>query len=64
MEKFAFQVEESIKRHETGELINWIMNNRSRLRRLRSTLELQARMQECIEMVKQGKTPSILDIIL
>ncbi|VDN59992.1 unnamed protein product [Dracunculus medinensis] len=51
----AKKVEESIKRHETGELINWIMNNRSRLRRLRSTLELQARMQECIEMVKQGR---------
>ncbi|VDM38525.1 unnamed protein product [Toxocara canis] len=51
----AKQVEDSLSRHETDRCIEWIMDNKSKLRRLKSNLEIALRIQECIEMVKKGQ---------
>ncbi|KRX18190.1 Macrophage erythroblast attacher [Trichinella nelsoni] len=47
-------VEDSLKRHETGPCLDWCYENRSRLRRLKSTLELKVRQQDFIELVRMG----------
>ncbi|VDN31515.1 unnamed protein product [Gongylonema pulchrum] len=51
----AKQVEASLLRHETGRCLEWIADNKSRLRRLKSTIETNVRLQDCIELVRQGK---------
>ncbi|KAM3720860.1 E3 ubiquitin-protein transferase MAEA [Dirofilaria immitis] len=51
----AKQVEDSLSRHETDRCLEWIADNRSKLRRLKSTLETMVRLQDCIELVRRGE---------
>lgn len=51
----AKEVEESLKRHETGRMVAWCYENKSKLRKIHSTLELEIRVQEFVELVRQGK---------
>ncbi|VDK82025.1 unnamed protein product [Litomosoides sigmodontis] len=51
----AKQVEDSLSRHETDRCLEWIADNKSKLRRLKSTLETTVRLQDCIELVRRGK---------
>lgn len=60
----ALQVEDSLSRHETDRCLEWIADNRSKLRRLKSTLETTVRLQDCIELVRRGKLFYSLHIFL
>ncbi|GFT10194.1 e3 ubiquitin-protein transferase MAEA [Nephila pilipes] len=46
-------VEESLLRHETANCLNWCYDNKSKLRKLKSTLEFNLRQQEFIELIRQ-----------
>ncbi|XP_041368384.1 E3 ubiquitin-protein transferase MAEA-like [Gigantopelta aegis] len=49
------EVEESLIRHETGPCLNWCYENKSKLRKMRSTLEFKVRRQEFIELVRNNQ---------
>ena len=51
----AREVEESLGRGELSKCLSWCHENRSRLRKLKSSLEFQVRLQEYLEMVKAGQ---------
>lgn len=51
----AKDVEESLQRHETGRMVAWCYENKSKLRKIKSTLELEIRVQEFVELVRIGK---------
>ncbi|VDD86692.1 unnamed protein product [Enterobius vermicularis] len=53
--KKALQVEDSLSRHETDRCMEWIMDNKSKLRRLKSNFEVTVRIQECVELVRKGE---------
>uniref|UniRef100_A0A0N5AP93 E3 ubiquitin-protein transferase MAEA n=1 Tax=Syphacia muris TaxID=451379 RepID=A0A0N5AP93_9BILA len=53
--EIARQVEDSLSRHETDRCMEWILDNKSKLRRLKSNFEVIVRIQECIELVKKGE---------
>jgi len=48
----AKEVEESLKRHETNRVVSWCYENKSKLRKIQSTLELEIRIQEFVELVR------------
>ena len=48
-------VEEALRSHDTGPCLAWCHDNRSKLRRLKSTLEFQSRLQDFIELVRHDK---------
>ncbi|KFM83088.1 Macrophage erythroblast attacher, partial [Stegodyphus mimosarum] len=47
------EVEESLQRHETTNCLNWCYDNKSKLRKLKSSLEFNLRQQEFIELIRQ-----------
>ena len=47
------EVEESLLNRNTAVCLNWCQENRSRLRKIKSTLEFNLRQQECIELIRQ-----------
>lgn len=49
------EVEQSLANHETAKCLAWCHDNRSKLRKLRSTMEFNLRIQEFIELVRQDK---------
>eukprot|EP00124_Ichthyophonus_hoferi_P001593 Ihof_evm5s87 gene=Ihof_evmTU5s87 len=49
------KMEDALDRHECGEALAWCFENRSRLKKMKSTLETNLRMQELIEMVRDGR---------
>lgn len=49
------EVEQSLANHETTKCLAWCHDNRSKLRKLRSTMEFNLRIQEFIELVRQDK---------
>ena len=49
------KVEEALREHDTAPCLNYCHENRSKLRRLKSTLELQVRLQDFIELVRNDK---------
>ncbi|KAK2154234.1 hypothetical protein LSH36_274g06049 [Paralvinella palmiformis] len=49
------EVEESLGRGETMKCLNWCHDNKSRLRRMKSTLEFNLRQQEFIEYIRNNK---------
>lgn len=51
----AKEVEESLKHHETQRMVVWCYENKSKLRKIHSTLELETRVQEFVELVRKGK---------
>ena len=50
----AREVEESLGRGELAACLAWCHDNKSRLRKLKSSLEFQVRLQEFLELVKAG----------
>ena len=51
----AREVEESLVREELDKVMAWCHDNKSRLRKLKSSLEFQVRLQEYLELVKRGQ---------
>ncbi|XP_076811478.1 E3 ubiquitin-protein transferase MAEA-like isoform X2 [Clavelina lepadiformis] len=51
----AWEVEQSIDRHEIELCLAWCHDNRSRLRKLKSTLEFSLHMQQFIELVRVNR---------
>jgi len=49
------EVEQSLARHETSKCLEWCYDNRSKLRKLKSTMEFNLRIQEFVELVKADK---------
>ncbi|VVC28095.1 CTLH, C-terminal LisH motif,CTLH/CRA C-terminal to LisH motif domain,CRA domain [Cinara cedri] len=49
------EVEQSLANHETAKCLSWCHDNRSKLRKLRSTMEFNLRIQEFIELVRKDK---------
>ncbi|KAG8177877.1 hypothetical protein JTE90_004271 [Oedothorax gibbosus] len=47
------EVEESLMRHETASCLNWCYDNKSKLRKLKSSLEFNLRQQEFVELIRQ-----------
>ncbi|KAI1701880.1 macrophage erythroblast attacher [Ditylenchus destructor] len=51
----AKQVEESLARKDLSICLNWITDNRSKLHRLNSTFETEVRIQQCVELIRNGR---------
>jgi len=51
----AREVEESLAGQDLTKCLAWCQENKSRLRKLKSSLEFQVRLQEYLELVKSGK---------
>ncbi|KAI5715585.1 hypothetical protein M8J77_018906 [Diaphorina citri] len=51
----SHQIAESLQQHETSKCLTWCHENKSKLRKLRSGLEFNVRMQEFIELVRADK---------
>ena len=49
------RVEEALRNRETGPCVEWCHDNRSKLRRMKSTLEFQVRLQDFIELVREDR---------
>lgn len=49
------EVEQSLAQHETSKCLEWCYDNRSKLRKLKSTMEFNLRIQEFVELVKADK---------
>lgn len=49
------EVEKSLANHETARCIGWCHDNRSKLRKLGSTMEFNLRVQEFIELVRTDR---------
>ena len=49
------RVEEGLKSHNTGPCLAWCHDNRSKLRRLKSSLEYRVRLQDFIELIRQER---------
>jgi len=51
----AWEVEQSLEQKEFEKCLAWCQENRSRLRKLKSTLEFSLHVQQFIELVRAGK---------
>jgi macrophage erythroblast attacher len=49
------RVEESLSNKDTGPCLSWCYENKSKLRKLKSTLEFNVHIQDFIELVRSGK---------
>ena len=49
------EIEETLKRHETSRCLSWCHDNKSKLRKIKSTLEFSLRQQEFIELVRSNQ---------
>jgi len=58
------EVEHSLANHETSKCLAWCHDNRSKLRKLRSTMEFNLRIQEFIELVRQDKRLDAVRLVL
>lgn len=50
------KVEESLLKHETITALNWCTDNKSKLRKIKSTLEFNIRVQEFVELLREQKS--------
>lgn len=48
-------IEDSLAKHETSRCLSWCHDNRSKLRKVKSTLEFSLRQQEFIELVRTDR---------
>lgn len=55
------KVEESLMRHETQTCLAWCQDNKSKLRKIKSTLEFNVRIQEYVELMRDGKPMAAID---
>ncbi|EDV19740.1 uncharacterized protein TRIADDRAFT_32981 [Trichoplax adhaerens] len=51
----ARKIEASLQANNITLCLNWCIDNRSRLKKIKSTLEFNLRMQEFIELIREGK---------
>ncbi|CAG9760504.1 unnamed protein product [Ceutorhynchus assimilis] len=51
----GWEVEKSLKDHETHKCLLWCHDNRSKLRKLKSTMEFNLRVQEFIELIRKDR---------
>lgn len=51
----AHEVEETLARGDTSKWSDWATDNKSKLRRIKSGLELKIRRQEFVELIKKGE---------
>ena len=51
----AKDVEESLSKKDVNKCLSWCHDNKSKLRKMRSRLEFDVRLQEFIELIKSGK---------
>lgn len=58
------EVEQSLAHRETAKCLAWCHDNRSKLRKLRSTMEFNLRIQEFIELVRQDKRLDAVKLVL
>ncbi|OZJ06587.1 hypothetical protein BZG36_00627 [Bifiguratus adelaidae] len=49
------RIEEALAKHSCTECLQWCLDNKSNLRKMKSTLEFNLRLQEFIEMVQAAK---------
>lgn len=49
------EVENSLTKRETSKCLAWCHDNRSKLRKLKSTLEFNIRVQEFVELVRSDR---------
>ena len=49
------RVEDALRNHDTAPCLAYCHENRSKLRRLKSTLEFQTRLQDFIELIRQER---------
>uniref|UniRef100_A0A1I7Z1L2 E3 ubiquitin-protein transferase MAEA n=1 Tax=Steinernema glaseri TaxID=37863 RepID=A0A1I7Z1L2_9BILA len=49
------RVEDALRQRNLKPCLDWIFDNRSKLRRIQSDFEMQVRMQECIEMIRDDR---------
>lgn len=49
------RIEEALARHDCTEALAWCRENGSRLKKIESTLEFRLRLQEFIELVREGR---------
>lgn len=49
------KVEESLQNHDCKEALKWCNDNRSKLKKINSTLEFELHLQECIELIREQK---------
>lgn len=49
------EVEQSLADHDTSKCLAWCHDNRSKLRKLKSSMEFNLRIQEFIELVRTDK---------
>ncbi|CAH1783401.1 unnamed protein product [Owenia fusiformis] len=49
------EVEESLEQQETAKCLSWCHDNRSKLRKMKSSLEFNLRQQEFIELIRNNK---------
>ena len=57
------RVEEALRHHDTVPCLAWCHENRSKLRRMKSTLEFQVRLQDFIEMVRLNKREQAIKLV-
>jgi len=51
----AKEVEEALAKGDTAKCLSWCHDNRSKMRKIKSTLEANIRLQEFVELVKAGQ---------
>eukprot|EP00027_Filamoeba_sp_ATCC50430_P008698 CAMPEP_0168546516 /NCGR_PEP_ID=MMETSP0413-20121227/3541_1 /TAXON_ID=136452 /ORGANISM="Filamoeba nolandi, Strain NC-AS-23-1" /LENGTH=407 /DNA_ID=CAMNT_0008576701 /DNA_START=101 /DNA_END=1324 /DNA_ORIENTATION=- len=49
------KVVESLQNHDCKEALKWCNDNRSKLKKINSTLEFELHLQECIELIREQK---------
>lgn len=49
------EVEQSLAERETSKCLAWCQDNRSKLRKLKSNMEFNLRIQEYVELVRADK---------
>ena len=52
----AKEVEEALQNKDTAKCLTWCHDNKSKLRKLKSSLEFDVRLQEFVELVKSKRT--------
>eukprot|EP00112_Aurelia_sp_Birch-Aquarium-sp1_P023754 Seg72.20 transcript_id=Seg72.20/GoldUCD/mRNA.D3Y31 product="hypothetical protein" protein_id=Seg72.20/GoldUCD/D3Y31 len=50
----ARNVEDALRMKKSGPCLAWCHENKSKLRKMKSTLELNVRIQEFVELIKQN----------
>ncbi|KAJ3310598.1 GID complex subunit containing RING finger motif [Boothiomyces sp. JEL0838] len=61
--KQAQKIQDSLARHSCTEALQWCNENKSSLKKIKSPLEFNLRLQEYIELVREGKIPTAIQYV-